>query len=268
MALSAEQLDKLRLYLDKAVALEDLARSDWKRQTDVLRQAFIVARMFTDLGHRAVLIDGHVAQKRKAEALSDGAIKQFFNRRCHDVGLKGRRLVIFDTVTTRAMGGRGNSRARLHFHGVFEVPEGWSKAELLRRLERVFGRAREMGRRQFHLSTIDWAKCSTHNGVTASGPLGKMLYAIKHAGSTYRCLDLNEGKRSRRAPPARGTCNRTADRLARGVPSNFNKDVVLCDTRSKQAGKEAFEGWLSAEKKRRNTTGEDRPDAGPIAKVA
>lgn len=248
MAISAELLDKLRLYLDGAVTVEDLVRSDWRRQTDVVQQAFTVARMYADLGGRAVLIDGHASQRLKALAVASASIKQFFNRRCHDYGLKSRRMLIMDTVTTRAMGGRGNSRQRLHFHGVVELPEGWSKAQLIRVLQRIFGNAREMGRRQFHLSGIDWNKRSTHNGVTASGPLGKMLYAIKHAGSTYRCLDLNEGKRSRRAPSYRRACNTASQRLAQGIPSNFNKAIVLCDTASKRAGKEGFEAWLRNER--------------------
>lgn len=106
-----------------------------------------------------------------------------------------------------------------------------------------------MGRRQFEFSRPDWDQHSSHNGTQVSGPLGKVFYSIKHAGSSYRCLDLNEdGKRSRRAPPERGRVNKRAIDLARGVPSNFNKKVVFCDQVSRRAGQEAFEAWLCAKR--------------------
>lgn len=254
MAVSAETLDKVQYYLDESIALSDLVRLDWRRQTDIVQQSFIVARLFADLGEsRALLVDGHINQHVKRRALESESVKGFFNRRCHDFGLKGRRIVVFDTVTTRPMGGRGSSRARLHFHGIFELPEGWTRSDLLARLGQVFGNAVVMGQRQFHVSRPDWTEQSSHNGVQAKGPLGKMLYAIKHAGATYRCLDLNDdGKRSRKPPYSRARDNRDAKRLAQGIPSNFNKKVVFADHVSKRHGKEAFEAWIAAEKARQS----------------
>jgi hypothetical protein len=266
MPITPEQLDLVGYYLNDAVRLGDLTRSDWRRQTDVVRQAFITARMFTDLGPRAVFVDGHMNTVTKMRALESGNVKAFFNRRFHDTGMKTRRIVIFDTVTTKAMGGgRGNNIARLHFHGVFEMPAGTTQAGLRKKLARVFGHAGEMGPHQFHFSPMSEEKFCSHNGVQASGPLGKVLYGIKHAGSSYRVLKLNEdGKRSRRAPAHRGADNRHSLRLARGIASNFNSDVVLIDNRSKDAGREAFEAWSKAERARANPVARAPIVAAPL----
>ena len=89
------------------------------------------------------------------------------------------------------------------------------------------------------------------------------MYAIAHAGATYRSLDLNDGKRSRRCPLVRGQCNREASRLARGIPSNFLAEVVFCNHTSKRAGKEAFEAWVKAEHaalQSRNSPASSAPD--------
>ena len=80
-----------------------------------------------------------------------------------------------------------------------------------------------------------------------TGPLGKITYAMAHAGTTYHDLDLNDGKRSRSSSASRGGYNRKAAGLARGISSNFNADVVFCDNASKRAGKEAFDAWVKAE---------------------
>jgi hypothetical protein len=172
-------------------------------------------------------------------------------------------VLLFDTVTTRKMGGRGSGRDKLHFHAVFELPHGWSRAELLRRLKKVFGDAGAMGRRQFHVSNPRWDQHHSHNGVKAYGPFGKIIYAIAHAGSTYRSLDLNDGKRSRRSPTSRGACNRKAVGLARGIPSNFNAEIVFCDHVSKKAGKEAFEAWVKSEQAQRRLPADQAFSAPP-----
>lgn len=149
--ITVELLDKVCLYLDGAVQLSHLARSDWRRQTDVLQLAFECARLFADLETapstppRYLLVDGHINDRIKQQACASGDVKGFFNRRCHDQGVKGRRVIVFDTVTTRAMGGRGTGRARLHFHGVFELPAGWLETDLRARLGVVFGRAERDG---------------------------------------------------------------------------------------------------------------------------
>jgi hypothetical protein len=236
MAIAPAVLDDVRRHLDKSIAYVHLARFDWRRQTDALQETFIVARLLADLGSRAVFVDGHIHDRVKLRALEapDG-VKRFFNRRFHDLGFKSRRVLFFDTLSTNRMGGRGSGRARLHFHGVFELPAGWTRADLKRLLAKVFGDAEAMGRRQFHISEPRWDQHHTHNDVQVTGPLGKIIYAIAHAGTTYKDLGLNEGKRSRKSPASRGAVNRTAKGLARGIPSNFNSAIVFCDHISKSA---------------------------------
>jgi hypothetical protein len=248
------------------VSFDQLVRLDWRRQTDCVQQAFIVARLFADCGAKAVFVDGHINDVVKVKALSDPrGVKGFFNRRFHDFGFKVRRVIVFDTLTTRKMGSRGSSRARLHFHAIIELPHGWVKADLQRLLERAFGQAPPMGKRQFHFSSPRWDQHFTHNAVQVTGPLGKLVYAMAHAGTTYRNLDLNDGKRSRSAPAARGRCNRKASGLARGIPSNFNADIVFCDSVSKRAGKEAFDAWVKAEQTLRRP---QKQSASPASETA
>ena len=83
-------------------------------------------------------------------------VKAVFNRRFHDYGFKGRRFIFFDTLATRKMGKRGSGRHRLHFHAIFELPVGWTRADLQRLLEKIFGKAAPMGQRQFHFSKPNW----------------------------------------------------------------------------------------------------------------
>lgn len=244
-------LPTLQRYLGDVVRFGDLTRFEWRLQTDVLQQLFILTALFADLGERAVQVDGHINIRLKKRAVEQkGGVKRFFNKRCHDLGLTSRRVIVFDTVTTNKMGQRGSGRDKLHFHGAFGLPAGWSRAALLRATKKVFGRAsleaRWMGRRQFHASVPDWTQHHSHNGALAVGALGKFLYAIQHAGATYNSLGLNDGKRSRKAPSVRGRCNRKAARIAQGIPSNFTAEVVFADTVSKRAGKDAFEAWVKA----------------------
>jgi hypothetical protein len=121
----------------------------------------------------------------------------------------------------------------LHFHGFIELPRGWTRSSFERLLERVFGKARPMGKRQFHFSPPRWDQHYTFNDVQVTGPLGKLVYALAHAGTTYHNLGLNDGKRSRSCPAARG---------------NFNSAIVFVDSLSKRAGKEAFDAWVKAER--------------------
>ncbi len=249
--ISADRLADVRRYLNRSISFDHLTRYDWRRQTDCVQQAFIVARLFADCGSAAIFVDGHIGDRIKTNAIAHPAgVKAFFNRRFHDAGYKARRVVVFDTLTTRKMGKRGSGLHKLHFHAVLELPLGTTKADMQRLLEKVFGKAAPMGQRQFHFTSYKWEQYYTHNGVQISGPLGKMAYAMAHAGTTYHNLDLNEGKRSRSAPTSRGACNRNAYGLARGIPSNFNAEIVFCDNASKRAGKEAFEMWVKAERDR------------------
>lgn len=236
---------KVERHIENVVTIDDLARLDWKRQTDVVQDVFLVATMFAELGNRAVFIDGNISDNLKHAALTSPAgVKQFFNRRCHDQGIKSRRFFVIDTVSTRSMGKRGRGPWKLHIHGVFELREGQSQASLIRELEKVFGKAASMGRRQFHVARPQEDKHFTLQGRQGVGAIGKLLYALAHVGATYRDLELNGGKRSRKAPTSRRIYNEKAQGLARGIPSNFNSAVVFADSASKRAARLAFTGWV------------------------
>ena len=59
------------------------------------------------------------------------------------------------------------------------------------------------------------------DGVCGYGPMGKVILALDHAGTSYFALGLNgDGKRSGSAP-WQGAANRACKRLAKGVPSNI-----------------------------------------------
>ena len=267
------ELTLFRRNLDNAVRFEQLTRFDWRRQTDAVQQAFIVAAIFTD-HPEAVFVDGHINDHVKRAALDSGSsIKAFFNRRFHDIGFKYRRVLFYDTKQGRGMGVRkGSGRDKLHFHGIFVMAPGWARAGLKRELAKVFGEAPSLGQRQFHCSAPQPQKHFTHNGVQVSGPVGKALYSIAHAGATYRNLELNdEGKRSRRAPKARGSYNKKSKGLARGVPSNFTSEVVFCDTESKRAGKRYFDMWVRAERairQRAKSTSPSQEEQMPSARAS
>ena len=261
--ITGAQLLKVRRCLDGAITLAGMTRLDWRRQTDSVQVAFIHARLFADYGSEVVFVDGLIDDHVKRDAFASPlGTKAYFNRRFHDCGFKSPRIVIFDTKATKKLGGRRNpGRHRLHFHGAFVLPLGWTRARLKRELGKVFGVARALGERQFHTAAPDWNQHHSFNGTQVSGPLGKLLYALAHAGTTYADLDLNEGKRSRHAPTSRRACNRMATGLARGIPSNFSAGVVFCDAASKRAGKEAFDAWMKEEKAQRG-----QPDRVMIAK--
>jgi hypothetical protein len=221
----AEQLSEVRRHIASAVSFDHLVRFDWRRQTDAVQLVFIVARLFADCGDEATFVDGHINDWVKKSALgAGGGVKQFFNRRFHDAGFKSRRVLFFDTQASRKMAIRNGGKSKLHFHAVLARPMGWSDADIKRFLKRIFGGADEMGRRQFHISKPRWDQHHTHNDVQVTGPLGKIVYVITHAGTTYANLSLNGGKRSRRCPPSRGSCNKRAGGLARGIPSNFHAE--------------------------------------------
>lgn len=245
-----EQLDKIRYYIGDAISVDDLTRSEWRLQTDILQQVFVAASMFTLIEKRAVFVDGRISVSVQRKALASGDVKAFFNRRCHDFGLKGQRLIYFDTVGSQRMRG-GNNNTQLHFHALLEFPERQSKKQFLALLKRVFGDARELGKRQFHFPKPDWETGFTHGSVRIEGPLGKLFYSTKNAGAAYAILKLNrDGARSRAAPKARGSINKRSKGIAKGTPSNFNAEVVICDRFSKQQGKIAFDAWYRDEKKK------------------
>ena len=261
MSVSDETIDLVRIQLDDAVQLSHLTRHDWRRQTDAVKVAFVAARMFTDLGDRAIFVDGRIDLRLIEEAVESGNPKGFFNRRCHDKKLTSRRLILFDTVEKKGRGRTSSGKANLHFHAVFELPKGKREGQLQDQLKAVFGAALTLGRRQFHVSSPDWSKRCSHNGVQIHGPLGKLAYMFDHAGATYSALGLNEGgKRSRRAPACRGANNRRGTGLARGIPSNFLAKILFYDRVSGQAAKETFEAWVRAEQLRCSQAAAARPD--------
>lgn len=256
--MTPEQLDKLRYYLGNTISIEHLARNEWRLQSDILRQTFIAADMFVRLETRAVFVDGRISVDVGKRALGSGDVKSFFNRRCHDFGLKGRRLIYFDTVSTPKIRG-GNHNTLLHFHALLEFPERKTWKQFQAILKRIFGDAKELGQRQFHKSAPDWKAGFTHGVTRADGPIGKIFYSTKNAGAAYRVLCLNkDGARSRAAPVARGRVNKRSIGIAKGSPSNFNARVVICDRISQQQGRAAFNLWLKDEAAKRDTAVRDR----------
>lgn len=265
MSITADELDRVNAILDGAITFDDLAHRDWRRQTDAVKDSFAFARMCVDLGNRAYFVDARISHdiiRRAKEAHEAGkSLKGFINGRCHDAGLNMRRLIVLDSKTSNKMiDRRGNSWGRLHIHGVFELSDGWELRDLYIALKKAFGDAK-MGNHQFRISPVvvkkadltsaDTKQCSL-NQVTARGPLGKMFYALAHAGTTYATLGLNDGGRRSRKTPWQGAINKKAGRLARGVPSNFNREATIIDQVSARAGREAFEAWIRWTRERRS----------------
>lgn len=221
--------------------------SAWLKQTDVFKQAHIVAALIAIYGQRALFFDCRIDQRLTQQAWEGGNIRRFFNRRFHDKGVHWQRLVYFQTTSTKR-GGDGKRKrglANLHVHALIVIPERQSLKQIREELAKVFGRAPGMGDLiQFKHVKPDWTKQSTFNGVTAKGPIGKILYVQQGMGGTYNDLDLNNGKRSRKAPIERLRCTRHAKRLAQGVPSHFNAKATSCDHVSTRAGELAFTEWL------------------------
>lgn len=210
----------------------------------------MAAAMIAIYGERAVFVDGRIDINLTAVAAEDGNIKGFFNRRFHDKGVDWQRLVYFQTVSTRRWGEkRKRGVANLHFHALMILPERQTLKQIRTTLETVFGKAGNMGGKiQFKISKPDWQESYSFNGVRAEGPIGKILYVQQGMGGTFNDLNLNEGKRSRKAPIERLRCNRQAKGLARGIPSNFNFKAALCDHVSMDAGRRAFLAWLKEER--------------------
>ena len=217
-----------------------------------MKQAYVAAAMIAMYDERAVFVDGRIDTRLIALAAESGNIKGFFNRRFHDKGVEWQRLVYFQTVSTRRWGEkRKRGIANLHFHALMVLPERQTLKQIRATLETVFGKAGNMGGKiQFKISEPDWQEAYTFNGVTAEGPLGKVLYVQQGMAGTFNDMNLNEGKRSRKAPIERVRCNRQAKGLARGIPSNFNFKATLCDHVSMDAGRRAFLAWLKEERER------------------
>lgn len=223
--------------------------------------------MIATFGERAVFIDGRIDQRLIAVAVESGNIKKFFNQRFHDQGVNWQRLVYFQTVSTSRSGQKKRGVSNLHFHALIVLPERQTLKQIRAKLELVFGKAVNMGGRiQFDISKPDWRKSYTFNGVTAKGPLGKILYVQQGMGGTFNDLKLNEGgKRSRKAPIERLRCNKNAVGLARGIPSNFNAKATLCDHDSTKAGHKGYLLWITEEREQKRA--QARLAARPVAPV-
>ena len=252
MAYDTTQLPDFIQAVEQAVRADDLRRSDWRRQTDAVRIAAIVAQMSAEPLGSVILVDGRIETSMITAALRSGSIKQFFNRRCHDLRLKCRRLIVLDTKSTKGWDGRNNGKANLHFHGAFLLTDKQNEQWLRKGLRRVFGEATALGPLQFRLQKPDLSRHFTFANRQASGIAGKVCYMLSHAGSTHLALGLNEGqKRSRRAPASRRRYNSLGQGLAAGVPSNFLAQALICDNESKREAGKAFEDWRSLEKANR-----------------
>lgn len=201
-----------------------------------------------------MFFDCRIDQRLTQQAWESGNIKKFFNQRFHDKGVHWQRLVYFQTVSTKRGGGGRPKRGRsnLHIHALFIIPERQTLKQIREALAEVFGRVPNMGNKiQFKDVKPDWTKQCTFNGITAKGPLGKILYVQQGMGGTYNDLGFNNGKRSRKAPIERLRCNRRSKGLAQGIPSHFNSKATLCDHVSTRAGALAFTQWLKEGRKAR-----------------
>lgn len=221
--------------------------SAWLKQTDLFKQLHIAAALIATYGERAMFFDCRIDVRLTQQAWESGNVKGFFNRRFHDEGVNWQRLVYFQTVSTKRGGGGKRKRglANLHAHALVILPERQALKQIRASLAKVFGRVPGMGDViQFKNIKPDWTKQCTFNGITAKGPLGKLLYIQQGMGGTYNDLDLNGGKRSRKVPIDRLRSNRRSTGLAQGIPSHFNAKATLCDHASTQAGELAFRDWL------------------------
>ena len=238
--------------VSSALEFEDLRSGSWKRQTDLVHQVFYAAAMISTYGKRALFIDVRIEEHLMREAVQSGQVKQFFNRRFHDLGVDWPRLVYFLTASKRKDGKRKRGPSNLHVHALIVIPEKITHKQVREKLALVFGKAKTMRLdRQIDITKPDIEKGCSWNGVKAMGPIGKLLYAQEGMGATYSDLGYNEdGKRSRKAPPDRRTYNKHSTGLAQGIPSNFNSKSTLCDNETKRLAQVGFDQWIVAEKAR------------------
>lgn len=245
MAYQNEHLPKFIKLVTETVGRNDLQRTDWRRQTDAVQLTCILAQMVSEDDDHVFLVDGRIETSLIRDAVSSGDPKKFFSQRCHDKGLKCRRVIILDTKSRNGMDEKANKISNLHFHGIFMLDSTQDKKWLLHKLREVFGAAYTLGARQFIIKNQNPDLHYTYAGRRGTGISGKLGYMLAHAGTTHAILKLNEGgKRSRKAPKTRRTCNKKAKGLAAGVPSNFLRSITICDNISKREGRKAFEAWM------------------------
>lgn len=243
------QLPRITSLIANAVKREELSSVDWKRQTDAVQYAFMAAQMEAMAPERFYFVDIRILNYHIAKATSGDVIdvKSYFRNRCHRFGLKWPRLFVLDTKSNFER--RKNGKANLHVHGMLSAPEGVTEKEIKNILKKVFGDAHNIPYgRQIKISKPNGEKRFTFADRTSHGLLGKLFYMLDHTGTTYRILELNEGKkRSRKAPKHRGAYNKNSVGIAAGVPSNFFNKVVICDDNSRRAAQAAFKDWIVAQ---------------------
>ncbi len=238
---------RLHRLMQEVVDIDDLARKDWRSQTDIVRYTLVIVALYLQGSQRFWMVDGRIERGEITKAINNrrGAVKGYFSQRCHQYGLTCSRLIVFDTKSKKGLG-RGNHVANLHFHGFFLLPEGESEVWLRKKLKLVFGEAVAMGPYQLRFTQPNFEKKHSYKERAAYGPLGKLNYVLGHAGSTYAKLELNEGgQRSRKAPSDRRKRNKNSKGIAAGIPSNFLSSVVICDSRSKSLAKTALKDWVA-----------------------
>lgn len=245
MAYNPNQLTEFVQEVAQLVPRADIRRRDWKRQTDAVRLACVTSQMWAEDPERVFLVDGRIETGLIREALNSGSVRGFFNQRCHDKKLKCRRVIVFDTKSGNGMDEKANKLSNLHFHAIFLLNSPDERLWLMDRLRAVFGSAPTLRSRQFWVSRPDRESHHSFAGRRGVGISGKICYMLSHAGTTHASLNLNaEGRRSRKAPATRRSCNVQSKGLAAGKPSNFLSSIVICDNASKREAQKAFEAWM------------------------
>ena len=241
----------IQRHLTEMMGRDDLARSDWRRQTDVVQITVAIAQMAVEAPGRFVFVDGRMSHEVRRSVAAAESPTAFINKRCDKYGLKCQRIIFLDTKSTSAMGSRTNDKENLHFHGAFIIPEDRDEAWLRKQLKRVMGDAKGMGGRQFHIQKPDPTKGYSFADRKGHGALGKLNYMLAHAGPTHRALELNDdGKRSRKAPASKRKANKNSRGIAKGIPSNFVKSAVIVDRTTMQNAKQAFDCWIETERRK------------------
>lgn len=247
MADTEEQASVVAGIIADTVKFEHLRSKRFDRQTDAVQLSFAVAQMEAQRGCAVMLVDGLIKTSLQTEALNYKKGPQaYFSQRCHDKGLKCRRIIILDAKSTKTMSSKSTGEGILHFHGIFLLEGNMNERWLRQRLTAVFGNAGIARRNQFKVGQPDNAKSHSYAGQTCSGITGKLAYMLHHVGATCSRLKLNEdGKRSRRAPTTRRKANVNAEGLAKGIPSNFVGKVLIWDTQTRKQAKAAFNIWYA-----------------------
>jgi len=250
MTYSADQAVRIAELVKEAAPIGHLKSRRFHMQTDAVQLAFAAAQMEAQENSRAVLIDGLIDTRLQTKALNyKGGPQAFFSLRCHEKGLKCRRIIFLDYKSTRTMSTKATGEGLLHFHAIFLIPPGKAAERWLRKkMTAVFGFAVKARKYQFNLGDADETKGHRYAGQECIGIIGKLSYMLSHVGTTCSQLGMNQGgKRSRSAPLARRRANEDGQGWAKGNPSNFvPKKALIWDTETRRIAQEAFQAWYIA----------------------